>query len=243
MIRFDHVVYAVPSLVEASKVFREEWGLHVVEGGAHPNWGTHNSLCHFGLAYLEFIAVQDPGRARESDFGRAVLRRAEPGGGLVTAAFATDDLDGAVAWARRHGVNVDGPFEGRRRRPDGSLLQWRMAWPERFGDMEMPFLIQWQQSDAEREADLRQRGLIVNRQPALGPMVYTVADLAEAGEAFYRWYGQAPGEAFVDEHLGRRCARIDALSITLCESDAGLPAGPAAICLTVNGGTSRWLVD
>lgn len=196
MLRFDHVVYAVADLVDATAAFRERWGLHVVMGGAHPNWGTHNSLCHFGLPYIEFIAVKDPGRARESGFGRSVLARAEAGGGLVTCAFATDDMDAAVARLRCNGVKVDGPFEGRRQRPDGSLLQWRMAWPEAHGDLTMPFLIQWLQSDREREADLTVRGIIgAHRDGNLRfeGVSYEVLDIADAAVAFSRYYGAMPG--------------------------------------------------
>ncbi|HWI52185.1 MAG TPA: VOC family protein, partial [Symbiobacteriaceae bacterium] len=75
-IRFDHVVYAVPDLAAATANVREELGLHVVMGGEHPNWGTHNSLCHLGLPYIELIAVQDPVQAAKSEFGRSVLARA-----------------------------------------------------------------------------------------------------------------------------------------------------------------------
>ncbi|HWI52044.1 MAG TPA: VOC family protein, partial [Symbiobacteriaceae bacterium] len=165
-----------------------------VMGGEHPNWGTHNSLCHLGLPYIELIAVQDPVQAAKSEFGRSVLARATAGGGLVTSALTTDDLDTAVARLRQNGVAVEGPFEGRRQRPDGSLLQWRMAWPEPYGDLPMPFLIQWQQSDAEREADLKARGVIAPDAPALDVVVYAVRNQQDAAAAFRRYYGVEAGE-------------------------------------------------
>ncbi|HWI60399.1 MAG TPA: VOC family protein [Symbiobacteriaceae bacterium] len=214
------MVYAVTDLAAATAHFHSQWGLHVVEGGAHPNWGTHNSLCHFGLPYVEFIAVQDPVIARKSDFGRSVLQQVEAGGGLVTAALATDDLDGAVARMRQNGIAVDGPFDGRRQRPDGSLLQWRMAWPAPWGDMPMPFLIQWQQDDVEREADLRRRGLIRDQRFGFAAVVYDVPDLQQAAEAFRRWYGED----------------ADQLGIILRE--AGERSGPAVLCL--DAPTTEW---
>ncbi|HYF92803.1 MAG TPA: VOC family protein [Symbiobacteriaceae bacterium] len=225
-LRFDHAVYAVPDLAAASAFFREEWGLHVVMGGAHPNWGTHNSLCHFGLPYVEFIAVQDPDRARESDFGRNVLKGVEAGGGLVTAALATDDLDVAVALLRYNGVGVEGPFEGRRRRPDGSLLAWRMAWPEPYGGLPMPFLIQWQQDDDERTADLKESGQIApHRMGALQfeGLDYFVRDVPGSVNAFCRYYGQ----------------ESSSVGIRLAQGPPDIAEGPYAIRLHGTGGPTR----
>jgi len=213
-IRFDHVVYAVPDLAAATATFREELGLHVVIGGEHPNWGTYNSLCHLGLPYIELIGVKDTARALESEFGRSVLAKATAGGGPVTSALATDDLDAAAALLRQNGVPLEGPFEGRRQRPDGSLLQWRMAWPEAHRDLPMPFLIQWQQSDAEREADLKARGIIAPGAPALDGVVYAVRNLQDAAAAFRRYYGVEAG----------------ALGILLRESPDAQP-GPAEVRL------------
>ena len=61
--RFDHVVYAVPSLDEATAFFRGEWGLHVVEGGDHslaPSRkttapSTYGQLQHFIAEWMKDV--------------------------------------------------------------------------------------------------------------------------------------------------------------------------------------------
>jgi RimJ/RimL family protein N-acetyltransferase len=240
-IALDHVVYAVPDLDEAAALFGPGsvgWGLHVVPGGSHPNWGTRNSLCHFGLPYVEFIAVADPAVAQQSGFGRAVAAGAARGGGPVLFALGVPDLDAAVARLRRAGVAVEGPQEGRRVRPDGSVVAWRLAFPAADGDLPMPFLIQWALDDEARQADLSARGVIAPHPAgaglALEGLVVPVPDLNRAVEAYSRYYGLEAGEPYVDDSLGgAHCAVIPLKrgSITLCEAASGpfvLQVGGAA---------------
>lgn len=102
-LRLDHAVHVVRDL-EAARSQLISLGLHVVPGGEHPGWGTRNALAYFDLTYLELVAVRDPAEAASSHFGGHVLRFAETGEGLATAALATDDLDGArrpLIWSVR----------------------------------------------------------------------------------------------------------------------------------------------
>lgn len=138
MLRIDHVVYAVGDLDEAAVRFRQAHGLDSVAGGRHERWGTANRIVPLGDQYLELVTTVDPGVAGTSGFGHDVRERANAGGGWLTLAVATDDLDAIVA---RLGLEVSA---GSRTRPDGEVLRWRGAGledPRR--EPWMPFFLSW----------------------------------------------------------------------------------------------------
>lgn len=233
----DHLVHAVPDLDTATATFAGMWGLHVVRGGSHPLWGTQNSLCHLGLPYVEFITVHDPQRAQESDFGRSVLAQTALGGGLSTFALGTRDINAAVARLRQAGVEVEGPVDGRRERPDGSMLSWRLAFPAAVDGLPMPFLIKWELDEAQRTADLAARGIAGQHRHGdlrLGAVTVSVRSLGAAVAAYREYYGLQAGPAYDDAELGGRCARIELGrgGIVLCEP---MDTGPAAARLMQSG--------
>jgi Glyoxalase-like domain len=143
MLRIDHVVYAVADLDEAATRFREAFGLDSVAGGRHERWGTANRIVPLGDDYLELVAaVARDAAAAAGGFGRAVMDRADAGGGWITLAVTTDDL-GAVAG--RLGLEMD---SGSRTRPDGEVVRWRMAGlddPRR--EPWLPFFLAWDVPD------------------------------------------------------------------------------------------------
>jgi len=59
--RLDHIIVAVKDLNKAITTYRTGLGFTVVSGGDHPI-GTHNALVHFGLFYVELLAVRDAAR-------------------------------------------------------------------------------------------------------------------------------------------------------------------------------------
>lgn len=157
--RFDHLVHWVPDREEAVAAYRAA-GLHVVIGGEHPGWGSHNALCHFGLPYIEIVALHDPALA---PMGPApVFRQAEEliaaGGGALTFAVSVFDIHGAIAKLQERGIWVSDPAPGKRRRPDGSTVAWRTAGIA-DGPAWRPFLIEWEEDDPIRLAGLRESGI------------------------------------------------------------------------------------
>jgi catechol 2,3-dioxygenase-like lactoylglutathione lyase family enzyme len=143
--RLDHMLLAVRDLDTATFDFRQRLGMNVVVGGVHPGRGTHNSLVHFGSAYLELIAVNDPSQER----AQAFVRHLEGGDAPYTFAIAVADLEAASKELVRRGLRVDQIKDGSRKTPEGVLLKWRAAQvlpgpggpgPE---SPPLPFMIQW----------------------------------------------------------------------------------------------------
>jgi hypothetical protein len=211
----------VRDLDAAVATFRQ-LGLHVVPGGEHPNWGTHNALCYFDdLTYIELLAIRSEADALNSDMGGNAHRYLAGGEGIATTALRSENIADDAARMRDRGVAVTGPIPGSRRRPDGSLLTWQLALP----DWPQPFLIQWGDTAQERRADLIARGALAPHPMApsglrLERVAWAVTDLA-AGAAWLRTtYGLEAGQPYADPELGARCADTGA-GLVLCE-----PAGP-----------------
>lgn len=182
--RFDHFLSWVPHREQAVAVYKEH-GLHVVIGGEHPDWGSHNALSHFGLQYIELIAVADREKAVHAPQynARERERLIARGGGALTFVVAVPDLAAAVATLRQRGLDVEEPERGRRIRPDGSVVGWQTA-AIRTGPQWRPFLIQWDQPDPERLADLRERGIdAVHPSGARQMKRLEIASLDPAGDA------------------------------------------------------------
>ena len=136
--RIDHIVYAVADLDVAGARFSAEFGLGSLAGGIHPGWGTANRIVPLGRDYVELVAVVDPTAAAASAFGRAITAALQAGRPLAGWAVATDDLEGV---AQRLALPV---AAGSRRRPDGSLLRWRLAGVDGAPSSgALPFFIEW----------------------------------------------------------------------------------------------------
>jgi hypothetical protein len=140
MTTLDHLVYATPDLAAAVDQVAERVGVRPVEGGPHVDLGTRNFLLGLGdRGYLEIVGPDpdQPEPAGPRPFGVDAL--AAPA--LVAWAVATDDIDAAVARARDAGVDLGDAYRMSRRRPDGTLLTWRLTPPL---PGVRPFLIDWE---------------------------------------------------------------------------------------------------
>ncbi|MFE1625762.1 VOC family protein [Brevibacillus reuszeri] len=212
---FDHLVHFLDRApAEATEKFRQA-GFHAVAGGRHEAWGTWNNLSYFGLSYVEFLAIEVDVLAEQSDnlLIRQLVQDREIGEGLGQVALRTKQMD---EWARilaEKNLNVHGPVAGSRKREDGSLLSWRMLFFEDpKSQLRPPFLIEWQQSDEEREVDLRKRGIIAahpNQANDLQSVGYAVHDLEDAVNTWKRWLDCQVSSVWMDEQLGARCQSLE----------------------------------
>jgi hypothetical protein len=135
----DHLVYATPDLAATVAEFARRTGVTPAPGGAHVGLGTRNYLVGLGgPRYLEIIGPdpQQPEPAGPRPFGVGDLSAPR----MVTWAISPPDLDATVAAAHSAGV-ATGPVRGMsRRRPDDTLLEWRLTTGE---SVVVPFLIDW----------------------------------------------------------------------------------------------------
>ncbi len=129
----DHVVIAVHDLDRSSDDYRA-LGFTVQPGGQHPGRTSHNALIVFeDGAYFELIAWQ--ASAPEERWWRVLQGHGE---GLVDFALLPLETTAAIAAARARGlIDLIGPVDGGRVRPDGQVLQWQSARQTRH---DLPFL-------------------------------------------------------------------------------------------------------
>lgn len=137
----DHLVYAVPDLAAAVAEAEERFGVRPQAGGQHIGLGTRNALLGLGTqTYLEIIAPdpEQPKPPVPRPFGIDGARH----GSLAGWALACDDIDAAVAGARRHGYDPGVVADGQRAGPSGTVLRWRLTLNAMAGGP-IPFLISW----------------------------------------------------------------------------------------------------
>ncbi len=122
-LRIDHVAIAGRDLSEMQRAFAGI-GLEPEYGGVHSNEATHMSLLAFDDgSYLELISTVRPGIPAPL-WSRYIEQDAGPAG------WATEVADVAAEVARANAVSipVEGPTYYHRQRPDGTLVEWDMAF-------------------------------------------------------------------------------------------------------------------
>ncbi|MFD3836270.1 VOC family protein [Streptomyces sp. NPDC058642] len=141
--RLDHLVLATPDLAATVADFTRRTGVAPAPGGAHIGFGTRNYLVSLGgSGYLEIIGPDpeqpEPRGPRPFDVDTLAAPR------TVTWAISPPDLDAAVTAARARGYDPGTVHPMRRRRPDGTLLEWRLTDGEtQHPSGLVPFLIDW----------------------------------------------------------------------------------------------------
>ena len=182
--------------------------------------GTYNRIAWLGDSYLELIGVFDRDLAARSWLGAPSLRAIDAGGGLATWAVATDAIDEDVARLNARGAKLAAPIDGQRRRPDGTVVRWRLAGPRELGPATPPFLIEHDPTAAEwsaaeraaRAAQTHQLGAPVR----LETLELEVPEIARTSGALLRTVGIGPfrpslsGRRTRDAPIGRQTVRLRA---------------------------------
>jgi hypothetical protein len=155
-VSIDHLVYATPYLPGTVSALAEQ-GVELSPGGPHVGRGTRNFLAGLGDAtYLEVIGpdTEQPEPAEPRPFGIDGLQAPRLVTWAARVSRLADVLDNAA------GYPLVGPVPMSRRRPDGVLLEWELAFPP-DGDGLVPFLIDWHDAPHPAE-DLAQRTQLVS---------------------------------------------------------------------------------
>jgi hypothetical protein len=137
----DHLVLGTPDLAATVADFARRTGVTPAPGGAHVGLGTRNHLVGLsGDSYLEIIGPdpEQPAPPGPRTFGVDGLTAPR----TLTWAIRPPDLDAAVAAARALGHDPGEVRPMSRRRPDGTLLRWRLTDGSHPSGL-VPFLIDW----------------------------------------------------------------------------------------------------
>ena len=139
--RLDHISYVTShdQLADTVQRLGSLLGSTFVDGGIHPRFGTRNfTLPLLNGQYLEVVCPLDHPATDSSPFGRAVLKRANEGGGWLTWVMSVDDVSKIESRLGRTAV------DGHRTKPDGTDLKWKQIGVlGTLADRQLPFFIEW----------------------------------------------------------------------------------------------------
>jgi hypothetical protein len=147
----DHIMWGVRDLDEGMAFIEEHTSIKAVIGGVHPNRGTRNALISLGeRQYLEILA---PDPAQSTMDGRAAFLKTLAKPKIITWAAGTRDIDTIEKGVKAAGYETEGIQTGSRKKPDGSVLEWRnLTLKGHDGDI-IPFVIEWGSSSTHPSVD------------------------------------------------------------------------------------------
>lgn len=209
---FDHLVHFVEEPKEVVDTFTKH-GLHTAEGGKHINRGTYNVLSYFDLSYIEFISTYDRELVKKLDHMKHSLLEtiindnfAE---GFARFVVRTHDIEAAAEHFRNKGLSVSGPTPLRRQRPDGDVLEWQLLYVGDDSDeLQLPFIIQWNETDEERREDLTKRNVIAPHPAGVtfSHLTFAVNDASHTANKWADLLNLEKGDTYVDDALNATCA-------------------------------------
>ncbi|HDR7778367.1 TPA: VOC family protein [Bacillus tropicus] len=225
MLLFDHLVHAVNCTPEEAAKQMQALGFHTALGGEHTTWGTWNSLCYFDLSYIEFLAVQHEEKARKADnpLVQETVVKLQDGEGMLQIAIRTNAIEELAVKFSKHGLHTIGPFEGKRMRRDGRLLEWKMLFVKQDKNgPKLPFFIQWNETDEERRNDLRNIGTITehkNKVQQIETIHYAVKNVRETVRKWKAVMELIASPVMKNEEWNAKCQRVSFgdIQVQFCE--------------------------
>ena len=163
-VQWDHTVHYVNNL-DAVIAQLSQYGILAFHGGTHPRWGTCNALSYFGLAYHEFLAIENLSLAQQTDRDNLVVHdavQALPDHQVLSrVALRTTDIVSVYYRLKQQGIEVAPIITGKRLDKQGRPVEWKMMTPGgSFQGLRYPFIIEWQETDEQRLEHLHQQGII-----------------------------------------------------------------------------------
>jgi hypothetical protein len=211
----DHVTIAGARLEPLQQAFTG-LGLSPTYGGAHSNGVTHMALLSFvDGSYIELISTVQPGQPSPWWHGHIA-----GDGGPCAWASRCDDVAAEAARLADLGIAVRGPFVMHRERPDGTQLEWELAYPGKGEPgSTLPFLIQDRTPRVWRVPP--EAAVAAGVLTGLASVVLGVPDLAAVTDLFRRAYGWARPERVDDPAFGAHLAHFRGTPVTLAAPLSG----------------------
>ncbi|HKV83002.1 MAG TPA: VOC family protein [Ktedonobacterales bacterium] len=205
----DHVTIAAPRLDLIERAFTDA-GMTPEYGGAHSNGATHMDTLGFDDgSYIELISRLSAEGASPM-WDTFIVGDAGP----CAWAVATDDIAGEAERVRALGIPVQGPAPLNRTRPDGTLIEWELAFlGEGSPGATLPFLIQ----DKTPRAWRIQPSASVSASELRGVagVALAVPDLDVASALFQRVFEWPEPELGESDDLDARLAHFADTPVTL----------------------------
>ncbi|MED1467860.1 VOC family protein [Bacillus salipaludis] len=193
MLQLDHIIHFINRNPEEAVHKWEKYGLKAIRGGSHINWGTYNSLLYFGLSYIEYLAVEKPVVANQSEnpLISQLLNDSKQFEGFGQICFRTSDIVRLKEDLKTKGYHPTEIFEGKRLRDDGVEISWKMLFIQHDGALPYPFFIQWNQNDQERLEDLKRSEMLPSRQEnhSVKSISFVVSNVAQVVADWARLFG------------------------------------------------------
>lgn len=183
-------------------------------GGEHPDAGTEMSQVSFpDGSYIEVLGPTDTDPTMWPDF----FDRADPLAGPTAWCVETGSVHAECKRLIEHDVTVHGPNRGRRRRPDGTVVEWDAAFLGRPDEHLFPFLIA---DRTPRERRVPESELYGSPVSGIGVVILAVDDLNAAVDRFQRLYRLPSPEGITDRTFGDM-ARFPGQDLILAEPADG----------------------
>ncbi|OLS34510.1 VOC family protein [Bacillus sp. MRMR6] len=225
-LRFDHIIY-YSSDPQAVQYKLQSLGFHVTPGGSHPNWGTYNYLCFFGLSYIEIAGIEDREKANMVEgnpFVQQMLSEGIEGNCFLRAVLRTNQIDTVLERLQKKGIKMVGPISGSRKQKNGTLLNWSMLFPEDHKEdpFHLPFIIDWHMTDEERMRSLKENRVIEDHLAGKVDLLNIPIAVHDVSTAALRWqelFEFDSSEQYIDKEMDALCQDIDAngTTIKLCQ--------------------------
>jgi hypothetical protein len=208
-LKIDHVTIAGATLASLEQAFAA-MGLPTEYGGLHSNGITHMALLGFeDGSYIELISSLEP-NPKETVFWNEQIAG---NGGPCAWAIQSDDVATEVARLTAVGISVRGPIYMHRRRPDGTLVEWDLAF---LGDLAagatLPFIIK---DITPRAWRVQPSDSVAGRLSGVAMVILGVEHLADTIELFRRVYGWSAPQFKEDVVFKARLAHFAGTPLTL----------------------------
>lgn len=201
-LKIDHVTLAGPDLSRMQDAFAT-FGFATEYGGPHSNGITHMSQLGFDDgSYIELISTLAPWT--QSPWWHAhIAGNAGPCGWAIEV----PDVAAECAQLRACGQEVRGPIAMSRRRPDGAILEWDLAF---IGEGEpgtvLPFIIK---DRTPRFLRVRpSTSVSASELTGIAGICLCVQEVARTAALFNRCYGATPSAEFTIEQIAARAVHL-----------------------------------